>query len=294
VAAQQKLIALLQANQTAGSDGNLASAYLKLSWEQILARDFAGALATTDVGLKLKPGNLMFETDRAHALLFLGRKAEADALYRGNIGKKMVAADGSAMNATWEESILDDFTSMDQYGLSNPAIPGLRTMMQDVLLGAAKTAVAARPGDRLALEHWRGLASAYKRWAEAVDAQQRLLKLLQANPTPDRPALLDAYLGLSWYQVFARDFTGAVASADAGLKIDPRYLPLETNKAHALLFLNRVAEAEDIYRRNIGKKMRTSRDLWQTVILDDFNQLEAGGLKRPEIDRFRTMLKVGK
>jgi tetratricopeptide (TPR) repeat protein len=194
----------------------------------------------------------------------------------------------------WEAWVLNDFDVLEKRKITQPAMAHIRTWMEDARLVAARQKADANPNDKDAISQWRNLARDYKRWPDAVSAEQRLLKLIQADPAHTKAELLDAYLGLSWYQLFVRDFAGALASTDSGLAIDPTYLPLETNRAHALLFLNRVAAADAIYRGNIGKKMPGSGDAWETVILDDLKQLEAGGLKHPEIARLRTLMSAAR
>jgi hypothetical protein len=84
-------------------------------------------------------------------------------------------------------------------------------------------------------------------------------------------------------------------STEAGLKLQPGDLPLQTNQAHALLFLRRTAEAEKIYRGNIGKpvELNGKKQTWEQVILDDFDQLEKDGISSPQFNRVREILKKG-
>ncbi len=100
-----------------------------------------------------------------------------------------------------------------------------------------------------------------------------------------------AYLALSWYQLFARDFAGTLASTDAGRRAEGAGLAIETNRAHALLFLGRIPEAEGIYRAHIGEKMGSGDARpWEQAILQDLDDLEKGGLTHPEIARIRKMM----
>jgi tetratricopeptide (TPR) repeat protein len=95
----------------------------------------------------------------------------------------------------------------------------------------------------------------------------------------------------SWRQLLARDFAGALATTERGLKADPNDLPLQTNRAHALLFLGRANEAEAVYRKYLGQKIGSQT--WEEVILDDFDKLEKDGVTSPEFNRIRQILKKG-
>ena len=101
------------------------------------------------------------------------------------------------------------------------------------------------------------------------------------------------YTSLGWYQLFARDFAGALASSEAGRRLDESYLPLDTNRAHALLFLGRTQEAEAIYLQHRGEKMGANSDKkWEESILEDFKALEKEHITHPEMTRIQKLLKV--
>lgn len=100
------------------------------------------------------------------------------------------------------------------------------------------------------------------------------------------------YLQLSFYQLFASDYEGVLESAKKGLKIDPEYLPLQTNHAHALLFLGRKEDAMAVYMKYRGKKI--DGRLWETIILEDFDQLEKAGIRHEMIETLRKELGADK
>jgi len=133
-----------------------------------------------------------------------------------------------------------------------------------------------------------------KRWNDAVQAGENWIAYVQREYKDDadrQSALTDAYVSLSWHQIFARDFAGALASTDAAIKISPSDLYVATNRAHALLLLGRTQEADAIYLGNRGKKMETDSDTtWEQTILKDFDDLEAAGITNPEIPRLRKLL----
>jgi tetratricopeptide (TPR) repeat protein len=86
-----------------------------LAYEFVLARDFATALTAADQAISLAPEEIWLYTNRAHALMFLGRVDEARALYLKYRDEKNVQ-NGKA----WVTVILEDFAEMQKIGLASP------------------------------------------------------------------------------------------------------------------------------------------------------------------------------
>ena len=84
-----------------------------LAYNFVLARDFTTALAAADQAISVAPDKIWLYTNRAHALMFLGRVDEARALYLKYRGQKV---DGKP----WEAAILGDFAEFRKAGLTNP------------------------------------------------------------------------------------------------------------------------------------------------------------------------------
>ena len=79
-----------------------------------LAGDFEDALLAADQAISIAPDKIWLYTNRAHALMFLRRTDEAQALYLKYRGQKNVSA-----NKSWEPVILDDFAQLRKAGLAN-------------------------------------------------------------------------------------------------------------------------------------------------------------------------------
>jgi tetratricopeptide (TPR) repeat protein len=94
-----------------------------LAYNFVLARNFDEALKAADQAIALTPDAIWLYTNRAHALMFLGRTGEARALYLRYRAKKDVQ-DGKSWNAV----ILDDFTELRAAGLSNPLMDEIQTL----------------------------------------------------------------------------------------------------------------------------------------------------------------------
>ena len=100
-----------------GAPGKLtASSLTDLSWYLLNAGMSTQALEAAERANSLRPGNLVTETNRAHALMFVGRIEEARAIYSAHKGKK-IADDGSDL---WEKVIGDDFTALRKSGNVHP------------------------------------------------------------------------------------------------------------------------------------------------------------------------------
>jgi tetratricopeptide (TPR) repeat protein len=162
-------------------------------------------------------------------------------------------------------------------------------------LAKAQKTLAANPKDEEALRQVPGLYYGMKRWKEAVEAEKTRIAFIHRQTKHDSDwskTLAGAYVSLSWYQLFARDFAGALTSSEEAINLDRANLAAETNHAHALLFLDRAQEAEAIYLQHRGEKVFSGSDeKWEQAILTDFDDLEKAGITHPEFARLRVILK---
>jgi hypothetical protein len=81
----------------------------------VLIRNFVLALEAADQAISLAPEKIWLYTNRAHALMFLGRVDEARALYLQYRGVKNVIGEDS-----WETVVLADFAELRKTKLSHP------------------------------------------------------------------------------------------------------------------------------------------------------------------------------
>ena len=86
-----------------------------LAYRLVLAGEFATALEAADQAVSLAPDKILLYTNRANALMFLGRNDEARTLYLKYRGEKNVQDDKS-----WKTIILEDFDDLRKNGLKNP------------------------------------------------------------------------------------------------------------------------------------------------------------------------------
>lgn len=119
-------------------------------------------------------------------------------------------------------------------------------------------------------------------------SQEVIEKACEQGDRSNIKKLTNAYLGLSFLQLEIRDFNGALISSERGAALNPDYLPIYTNYAHALLFLGRVDEAKSVYLEHKGKPLQGKT--WEAVILDDFAIFEKVGLSSPEMVQVRKLM----
>lgn len=124
------------------------------------------------------------------------------------------------------------------------------------------------------------------RWTETVSAQRDLIALLRTSRQADD--LRGELLSLSWYQLMARRYADALETTEEGLRLDPELLEFQTNRAHALLLLDRREEAFAIYRANVGKPL--AAEPWEKGILDDLDKLEKAGISDPAFAQVRDIM----
>jgi tetratricopeptide (TPR) repeat protein len=101
----------------------------------VLAKDFAQALDAANQTIALAPEKVWLYTNRAHALMFLGRVDEARTLYLQHRD-----APKTEETPAWVDMVLFDFAEMRKAGLTHPLMDEIETQF-----GQAKTAEPNAP-----------------------------------------------------------------------------------------------------------------------------------------------------
>jgi hypothetical protein len=78
----------------------------------------------------------------------------------------------------------------------------------------------------------------------------------------------DSYGNFSDAAVRAGDFRIALEAADLGIQFGPEKTWIRGNRAHALMFLDRIPEARDEYLAHRGTQ--TPNGLWEEAVVKDF------------------------
>jgi lipopolysaccharide biosynthesis regulator YciM len=162
------------------------------------------------------------------------------------------------------------------------------TLMLDVL--------KLYPANKTALQALPHIYSDEKQWSDAIHAEENWIAYVKANVKDhdnQKSDLTSAYADLAWDQLLARDFGGALASANAGEAIDSTDPYVTIYRADALLFLGRIKEADAIYLGNRSGELMGNEFAGiqrESFILDGFDELEKDGLTNPEIAKLRKLL----
>jgi tetratricopeptide (TPR) repeat protein len=118
---------LVRSSSFPGAKDNAVRGLISISDNALFVGQDQTALAAADEGLELRPeppDDLVLEMNKAHALMFLGRSAEAHSLYLRNMGKQI----GSLL---WDRAIANDFTELKKSGRSDPLMDQVLQELKD-------------------------------------------------------------------------------------------------------------------------------------------------------------------
>jgi len=271
-------------------------------FEKAAAKDNADAMARLGM---LYGGGQGVTQDSAKAREWFEKAAakdNADAM--ANLGA-LYTSEGEARDYAkarewWEKAAAkDNANAMAGLGLLYEGGLGVaqdaakaREWFEKAAAKGVETAKAAL--DRLALNE----AEADGRYGDALRLQEALAaKIEDAEAKRDgKPGKETAreLQGLSWNALLAREFGKALAAGDRALPLDPDIaLSVESNRAHALMFLGRADEARALYMAHKDKKMSGGEDTpWEAVIAEDFAALRKAGLDNPMMAEIESALGV--
>jgi hypothetical protein len=124
----------------------------------------------------------------------------------------------------------------------------------------------------------------------AVRALEALEQRAQDDDVP--PERRAAILGsVSFNSVFVKRFDEARVAAENALALDSSQRWIETNLAHALMFLGEIEAADALYLGNRGLKVHDGQVLWEDAVLDDFKKLREVGLHHPHMAKVESALR---
>jgi TPR repeat protein len=149
-----------------------------------------------------------------------------------------------------------------------------------------KAADKGEPRAKAQLEQLPIRAADAGRYAEALQLQEALaVKVEEAetkregNPAKETAQALQ---GVAWRALFAREFTKALTASDRAHELLPDDLGIETNRAHALMFVERGKESKALYLAHKGKPIsEEDAKLWERAIAEDFAEFRKAGLTHP-------------
>ena len=148
-----------------------------------------------------------------------------------------------------------------------------------------------------ALQVLGGHADAVKHYREALVIRERLAIRTEREETAAQgkpgAATADALGNVAWGALFVRDFEKALAASRRAADLAPDLIWVQTNLAHALMFLNRTEEARTIYLRFRGQTTYGSTT-WQQSVLEDFAIFRRAGLDHSMMETIERSLADGK
>jgi hypothetical protein len=90
-----------------------AETLARVAYTFLLAKEYQKSLEASDLAISMTPGDASLYTNKADALMFLGRLDEARAIYLERRGQ-------AALGRSWESMVLEDFAAFRKAGLANP------------------------------------------------------------------------------------------------------------------------------------------------------------------------------
>ena len=223
-----------------------ATALGNVAWHALFAKRPNRALSASERAMALQPDVLWIETNRAHALLLLGRTKLAVAAY---IAHK---AETLPDNSKWDDAILKDFGEFRKRKLD-------RSHLRQV-----EEALAAAPDSREVLNQTATKLASAGKYAEAVPLAERYLKEMKSRYGEEHRKYAVALNNLaSRYQQQGR-YAEAEPLFKQSLAISERVWGpehIETLfRAHNLAGLyssqGRYSEAEALYKRALQGEER--------------------------------------
>ena len=256
--------------------------------EQFIYRGrFATALELAQELIAVAPERHQLHAICAHAMMFLGREDDAQALYLRYRGQKI----GSE---SWEAAVLANFNKLRQTGRSQPLMDKVERLFEskDWLQSTDSPAlqnntiaskVSPPPADDIPSGDF--LAEEGK-FDEALDVYCKRIEISQAKlingrvnlqAIEDRQSAIERMSDLAFAFMLQRDFQKSIAVADKAIGVLPNSTSPNLRRAHALMLLNRTDEARTLYHRfGVGKA--TPELTWHDIVRQDFVAMRNAGL----------------
>jgi TPR repeat protein len=260
-------------------------------WEK--AADKGAANAMYNLGLFYENGKGVTQ-DYAKAREWFEKAAakdNADAMYRLGVlfGNGQGVTQDDAKAREWFEKAAEKGEPSAMNNLGRLYAAGLG-VAQDYAKAREWWEKAADKGDATAVTLLEQLtiseAAAAGRYAEALQLQEALEAKVETAETksegkPDKETAHDL-IGVAWYALLAREFTEALTVADRSHALFPNNIAIETNRAHALMFMGHDEDAKALYLAHRGERAsEADNELWEQVIADDFAKFRKAGLTHP-------------
>ena len=280
-----------------------------LAFQYLLLGHFERALECSDEALAGNPNSVILDITRAHALMFLGRVEEAEAIYRRYHGRNM------AHRYTCDGYIRGDFDRLREAGFSHalmdvvegrmfgtdetdetdelsaetaePVVEAIEpaTDEDQSKLAIARLPVEVELGDQLRAEgKLEAARESYRRGFEISSARI-------AEDDADLQAQRDADLavsrmgGLAFAFLLKRKAAPALETIEEAMSYRPSWVWLRLVYAHALMLNARITHAGNVHREYCNRTVETG-GTWAESMREDFAALREAGFNLPIMEYF--------
>jgi tetratricopeptide (TPR) repeat protein len=279
-------------------------------------KSFRDGLAIADRLAKADPGNAGWQRDLSVSdnkigdmLVDQGNLPEALKSFRDALAIRDRLAKADPGNAGWQRDLSASYVKIGDVLKAQGNLPeALESYRNSVAIDMRR--LQSDPYDLLAphdlLVDYRKVGSVQEAQGELAEALtsyraslahcEALIAKDKSNAQwqNDRGSIVSDIGSLAFGFVLARDFNDALESADQSISLLPDQIWLYTNRAHALMFLDRTVEARTLYLQYQGRTDVQNDKPWDTVIIEDFAAFRKAGLSNPLMDEIEKQFAPGK
>jgi tetratricopeptide (TPR) repeat protein len=254
----------------------------------VLAGLFSTALECLNDLVSVAPDNLPLQAAYAHALMFIGKRDEAEQIYLQHRGKQVAGE-------RWEDIIDNDFSQLHHARRTDPLMDSIRRRFafdneipivpqhatpssparaiakpsQDPPIPDLANSDTVAAGDQLVLENRLDEAVAVYRRRLNICAAKLINGRVNMQALDDRQHVLDALSDVAFGWIRDRQPQKALDVADEALAVLAKTASANVRRAHALMLLNRPQEARAVYQLYWNAKASPDKT-WKDAIRDDF------------------------
>jgi tetratricopeptide (TPR) repeat protein len=275
-------------------------------------KSYRDSLGIREPLAKRNPDNTQWQRDRSiayekigDALGAQGDLGEALKSYRDSLGIRERLAKSDPGNTQWGRDLAVSYDKIGKVMVDQGDLEEALRSYHDSLAIFERLAKIDPSNTQWQSE----LSWSYMKVGEVLEAQRNLGEALKSyrdslaiweRLTADDPRNLqwqrdlqswaEKVGGLAYRFVLAGDFARGLECADQAISMAPEKIWLYANRAHALMFLERVEEARVLYLQYRGARNVYDNKTWEDIVLEDFAELRKSGLTRPLMDEIEKLL----
>jgi TPR repeat protein len=257
------------------------------------AADKGNAIAMSNLGLLYESGQGVAQDYAKAGEWYEKAAAKGNAIAMSNLGGLYADGRGVAQDYTkareWYEKAADkgNAIAMSNLGLLYESGQGVAQDYAKAREWYEKAAANGNPDAEARLESLSiSEAAGAGRYTEALQLTVAWAAKVEAEEMKSEGKLgkqtAELLNRVAWHALLAREFTKALTVADRAHTLFPNDLAMETNRAHALMFLEREEESKALYLAHKGEPLSEQGSrLWERGIVEDFAEFSKAGLTHP-------------